>query len=186
MKRMNKKGFTLIELLAVIIIMGVLLLVAVPSVSKYITSSRIDTYNTNLTRIVDAVKTELNSYSNSDYSFSTNEVLLIPLHCIELESGNTKKSPFSNYIPKSSFILVDRKVENGVPVGFTYYITAVDESGYGSAFNTSDKVSVGVMSSAYTIKYDPNTETYSVVDSKDNVPSQFKKKTFKLLGNCTL
>ena len=39
MKGLNKKGFTLIELLAVIIILGVLLLIAVPSVSKYITNS---------------------------------------------------------------------------------------------------------------------------------------------------
>ena len=34
MKKMNKKGFTLIELLAVIIILGVLLLIAVPSVES--------------------------------------------------------------------------------------------------------------------------------------------------------
>ena len=36
----NKKGFTLVELLAVIVILGVLLLVAVPAVSTVITNSR--------------------------------------------------------------------------------------------------------------------------------------------------
>ena len=36
----DKKGFTLVELLAVIVILGVLLLVAVPAVSTVITNSR--------------------------------------------------------------------------------------------------------------------------------------------------
>lgn len=41
---MNKKGFTLIELLAVITIMGILMMVAIPSVSRTIEKSRQDTF----------------------------------------------------------------------------------------------------------------------------------------------
>jgi prepilin-type N-terminal cleavage/methylation domain-containing protein len=37
---MNKKGFTLIEIIAVIIVISILLLIAVPSVSRYIEESR--------------------------------------------------------------------------------------------------------------------------------------------------
>ena len=36
----RSKGFTLIELLAVIVILGVIMLIAIPSVTGYITSSR--------------------------------------------------------------------------------------------------------------------------------------------------
>ena len=36
----NKKGFTLVELLAVIVILGVLLIIAVPAVTRLISSSR--------------------------------------------------------------------------------------------------------------------------------------------------
>ena len=41
-KKTNKKkmGFTLIELLAVIVILGLLLAIAIPSVTRYITQSR--------------------------------------------------------------------------------------------------------------------------------------------------
>lgn len=41
----NKKGFTLIELLAVIIIIGLLIAIAFPAVSKYIVDTRRDTYS---------------------------------------------------------------------------------------------------------------------------------------------
>ena len=39
---MKKKGFTLIELLAVIVILAILLAIAIPKVTQYITKSRKD------------------------------------------------------------------------------------------------------------------------------------------------
>ena len=44
MKKLNSKGFTLIELLAVITILGILMLVAIPAVSRTIENSRRDTF----------------------------------------------------------------------------------------------------------------------------------------------
>lgn len=40
MKNLNKKGFTLVELLAVIVILGVIMLIAIPSVGTIIKNSR--------------------------------------------------------------------------------------------------------------------------------------------------
>lgn len=54
MKKISNSGFTLIELLAVIVIMGILMMVAIPSVSRVIENSRKDTF-------VDIAK----SYANS-------------------------------------------------------------------------------------------------------------------------
>ena len=41
---MKKKGFTLVELLAVIIILSLVLVIAVPSVNKYIKQSKEKAY----------------------------------------------------------------------------------------------------------------------------------------------
>lgn len=56
MKKLNTKGFTLIELLAVITIMGVLMMVAIPSVSRTIENSRRDTFANVAKEYINAVR----------------------------------------------------------------------------------------------------------------------------------
>lgn len=57
MEKINKKGFTLIELLAVIVIMGILMMVAIPAMTRYIENSRKDTF-------IDTAKNYVNSVKN--------------------------------------------------------------------------------------------------------------------------
>ena len=56
MKKLNKKGFTLIELLAVITMIAILMLLAIPSVSSIIENSRSDTFVTNAKTYANAAK----------------------------------------------------------------------------------------------------------------------------------
>ena len=56
MKRLNKAGFTLIELLAVITIMGIFMMVAIPSVSRTIENSRRDTFADNALTYISTVR----------------------------------------------------------------------------------------------------------------------------------
>lgn len=56
MKKLNEKGFTLIELLAVIVIISILMMIAIPSVSRIIEKSRIDSFVTTAKAYVNAAK----------------------------------------------------------------------------------------------------------------------------------
>ena len=52
----NKKGFTLIELLAVILILGVIAVIAIPTVNSIINTSKLNVFkNTNMT-IIDVIE----------------------------------------------------------------------------------------------------------------------------------
>ncbi len=74
MKKINGKGFTLIELLAVITIMGILMLVAIPAVSRTIENSRRDTF-------ADVAKEYVNTVRNA--------VLADELKCGDTSVGAT-------------------------------------------------------------------------------------------------
>ena len=57
MKKLNRRGFTLIELLAVIVIMGILMLVAIPAFQKYINNAKRDTFQSTVKTYVNTVRT---------------------------------------------------------------------------------------------------------------------------------
>ena len=129
MKDLNKKriinyfGFTLIELLAVIIILGVLLLISVPVISKYIENSRKETYVNTINEIVDSISNKVN---NLEYMLpNEQEAIIVPFSEAELEKGTTKKSPFATYVDGKNYVIV---TFNGKK--YDYYVVALDEIGY--------------------------------------------------------
>ena len=77
------KGFTLIELLAVIIILGVLMIIAIPSVSSYITNARKNAYITTIKGYQSGISQKVN---NLEYSFlDTDTTYYVHIDNIRLE-----------------------------------------------------------------------------------------------------
>jgi len=138
MEKINKKGFTLIEIVAVVIIMSILMMIVVPSVTKYINSTKLNTYKSNLKNMISSVNNEIISGHRENYRFDDEyEYFVMPLVCVELEKGKNYESPFGIYIPEYSFIIVE-----GTPRGYSYKIQAIDETGYGTYLIKPEEIKI--------------------------------------------
>ena len=120
---MKRKGFTLIELLAVIIILGILMLIAIPSVTSYINDSRKKTYVSTINEIVKAAAIKVNS---GELNISdTDTTYYIPTSSIKLENGDAK-SPYGEF--EEAYVVVTYDGEE-----YDYYFVGKDSANMGIA-----------------------------------------------------
>ena len=88
------RGFTLIELLAVIVILGIIMLVAIPAVTGYISGARNDSYLNDASLFIDAIKNI--AITKNRLPVTNNQVYLFKVSGeggVNLESGG-KQSPY--------------------------------------------------------------------------------------------
>ena len=135
----NRKGFTLVELLAVIVILGLLMAIAIPSVTKYITQSRKKTLISSVDSYVTAVTTAVND--NEFGAMSKEDTMYyVPVSnednnsCISLEKGGT--DPFGNW--KEAYVVVNYDSDK---YSYDYYFTFYDDAGYGMALTKIEDIS---------------------------------------------
>lgn len=139
MERKNQKAFTLIELLAVIVILAILLAIAVPKVTQYITKSRKDSLIATANDFIDAVRNSAHS-DIYDLPIGTNDVTIVSLDLIGLSKGGNK-SPFSgNWIPRFSYVAIVNVGTDADP-DYKYYIAIRDTKRYSVALTEENKIS---------------------------------------------
>ena len=118
----NKKGFTLIELLAVIIILGILMIIAIPSVTSYINDSRKNAYIDTAKVVVSGTRNLVNEGKLEMYD--TNTTYYIPAKYVNTE--NSLKSPYGEFTDTSAYVGV---IYDGT--GYKYYWISSDDAGEG-------------------------------------------------------
>ncbi len=115
----NEKGFTLIEILAVIIILGILLVIAVPSVSNYISDSRKHAYITTAKEYIKEAQKKVSSFEYEFYDRDTS--YYIDIKNLPLESGG--ESPYGDWI--QAYVVVTYVPKDK----WEYYWVSVDSAG---------------------------------------------------------
>ena len=127
MKKLNKKGFTLIELLAVIVILAVVLGIAIPAVSQYITKSRKNGYVDNLLQFIDAARKGATLGDEYSFPVDSNQATVVTFAALEksIEKGGQKSSYDEAWNTAKSYVVILNKGTADSP-NYEYYVAASD------------------------------------------------------------
>ncbi|MBR1386216.1 MAG: prepilin-type N-terminal cleavage/methylation domain-containing protein [Bacilli bacterium] len=143
MKKINKKGFTLIELLAVIIILGILMIIAIPSVTTYIQNSRRSAYLDTAEAYIASVRTKVNE-ANKLKLFNPKTLYLIPVShveadsCVSVESGG--QSPYHDEWVYA-YVGVRYHQDTNGEAGYDYYFVSEDKANQGIYYSSQKEFS---------------------------------------------
>ncbi len=114
MKMKNRKGFTLIELLAVITILGILMIVAIPAVSRTIENSRRNTFLSTAKEYANSVKTKYAADEVRCGTDSSSATILANGHAfaIRLSTNSDVSGWDSNNTTQAGYIAAKQRAYN--------------------------------------------------------------------------
>ena len=120
MRRLNNKGFSFIELLGVVVIMGVLLLLAIPSISRLIVDSRKQAYIDSV--IIQKNTVEAAITADRYYVYDKETVYYFDYKMFS-DADDRGKSPFGDWV--DCYVVVTYDGENN-----HFYWTGLDSNGW--------------------------------------------------------
>lgn len=136
---MKKKGFTLIEVIAVVVILGIVMLIAVPAVINYTRNSNQAVYANNIGSFMEQAKLLYGEKQFGPY-MDDNEIMIVPISLIETAKGDNKKSPYGAFLPEHCYIIIERKGKS-----VYYYASAIDNMSWGLVAKKEDEINNDVI-----------------------------------------
>lgn len=124
----NKKGFTLIELLAAIVILAIILAIAIPRVTQYISDSRKDSYVTTAKEFADTV-TKNATGEAYEMPINSGDVTIVSLNMVEIQKGGTKSPYNGKWINDSSYVVI-LNTGTALDPRYEYYVALTDSKRY--------------------------------------------------------
>lgn len=121
----NKKGFTLIEILSVIVILGIIMIIAVPAVSNYLITSRKSSYMSDIKAYLETVRGEYEMKYYGDF-LRHDEIMIVPVELVDIEQGGSDETPFGRILYNKSYVVIVPERET-----YQFYANFVDSAGYG-------------------------------------------------------
>lgn len=181
-KKQNQQGFTLIELLAVITIMGILMMVAIPSVSRTIENSRRDTFKDTALAYLSAIK---NSVAQDEMSCDSKPISAVDAgyYYYFLSSTQNSGKDLMQSGGKSSWgnaevagVIIIKKSVDGTRTKYEYAMEFVDSVGRGfgtakASDNGTPETTVletGIKRSVVSTKNDGNRKKFYTDNSGAN------------------
>ena len=197
---MNKKAFTLVELLAVIVILSIMLMIAIPAVSSYITVAKKQSYLVLMQEYADTAK-RLLTLEVFRPPVEKNDVTIVSLDLLPMDKDKFV-SPFGgNLIYNKNYVAIIN-VGTLTKPSYRYYICSQDENGYAIPLkeakllevsdvikNAKDTMEVTIQALCGTSA--GNSSVISIIKGLENVQSEEDNQvldwnaTIYSSGNCS-
>ncbi len=151
----NKKGFTLIELLAVIVILAILVMVAIPAVTRYLNAARQGTFADNAKSAIGAVRNDviMNGFGSTvtEADISGNTMTYGQDAINNLLEKKLTTSPFGGAYKVVSIQVIQNPGSEDKEASYVYQMCLIDNGGHGFKYTkeneiTDKKVSLSGMS----------------------------------------
>ena len=121
---MKNKGFTLIELLATVVILGIIMVIAIPNVTGILQKNKAKSYYEDAKKLVTLAEYKMRGNSSVTRPNSTGDCLVMNLYY--LDNSEFENAPNGgSYDKKGSFVVIKR-VTVGGNVSYKYYVRLLE------------------------------------------------------------